>query len=826
MPDVGRKPGGSIRMMEAVRREVGQAARSLVRVPVFTLVAVLTLAVGIGASSAISAMVDAVLLRPLPYPNAHRIVRVALTVRPSAGLGGQAPFSDRGYQYFSADSSAFVAFGGYSGHPTLIPLTGDGPPVQVLAGRLTRGAFDVLGVEPALGRLPTSEEDAPGGPRVVLLSHGLWVDRYGGSTGALGQVINLNGTSVEIVGVMPIGFDFPDPDIDVWLPYQLDPTSGNYSRHHIEVLARLRSGVTMKWAEAYVGGRVSGLKGVGYSSDWFSGVFDGHARVWSLREDLVGDVRKPLWIVFASVVVVLLIACGNVANLLVVRAEGRVRDSAVRMALGASRASLAVRAYAESMMLAALGGALGALLSWVGVRALVAAVPKGLLRIDAVDMRLSVIASTVGATFLIGLVLGLLPAHRLTASRNLGALRDGCRGGTIGPGRHRVRRGLVVGQVAMALVLLMGSGLMVRTVWRLRAVDPGFIPGQVMTFGVRPVSAKYDGPEAVASLYDELRTQLRELPRVTNAGGTTTLPLTGGGSSLGAVIDEFPPAQGEFPPTFQVRRVTPGYFETLGIPIVEGRDFTSEDHRQRLGSLVISKAVKERYWPSSSALGKRITVAGTPARVVGVVGDIHDAGLHRPVERSLYLPMLDSVGGGVSVMSVVVRTVGAPLGQVSAVRQVLASVDPDLPMGDLRTLEAVVDASMSRTTFTMTLLLIGATISLFLCCVGIYGVMSYIVSQRTVEIGIRMALGASHQKVRREVLGEGLVLVGLGELLGLLVVVGAGRILMSLLYGVGPLDGPTLAGSMATFLVVGFVATLVPAVRASSLQPFEALRSD
>ena len=811
--------------METIWRDIRVAVRGFIRTPGFTVATLLTIAVGMGAITAMYTVVQGVLLRDLPYPDPDRIVRVAATVRPEAGGGETAPFSDRGYWHFVNNNRAFAEFGGYAGQLQQIPLTGDGIPIQVNVAAMTRSAFDILGVQPLRGRLPTAEEDAPGANIVLLISYGLWTNRWGSDPSVIGRAVDLNGQSMEIIGVMPPSFDFPEPEAQVWVPYRLDPASENFGGHHIVGLARLADGATLASAEADAKSLIARFDEVGYGPQWFTGVFDGGARVWTLEDDIVGDAREPLWILFGSVVFVLLIACSNVANLLLVRAETRTGESAVRQALGSGRGRIIRQVVTESLILALAGGLAGTLIAWASVRALVAAAPPALPRLDEIGVNGSVLAFTAVVSVLAGLLFSIFPAFRLGSNKSLGALREGGRGSAIGGGRHWLRSALVVLQVALALVLLVGSGLMIRTFQQLRSVDPGFDAHDVLTFGVRPIPSRYGGnAEGLAQAFDRLRERIGTLPGVTEVGGINTLPLAGQGAFLTSIIDEFPPAEDEFPPAFNVRRVTPGYFEAMGIPVVEGRTFTDDDNRLRLGSLIISENVKRQYWPETSALGKRIRVAGIPARVVGVVGDVHAESLEAEPGQFMYLPMLDSVGGGIGALTMAVRTRGNPTAIVGPVRQALSEMDPDLPLSDVRTLEAVVSNSLSRTTFTMALLILGAAVALFLGCVGIYGVISYIVVQRTTEIGVRMALGADPSGVRRLVLSQGMAVTGIGLALGLVATLGLGNVLSSLLYGVSRFDALTLVGGLVVFLAVATLATAVPAFRASRIPPSEALR--
>jgi putative ABC transport system permease protein len=805
--------------------DVRLAFRSLVKAPGVTLVVVLTLAVAIGANTAIFSVVESVLLRPLPYPDEDRIVRVAATVYDAgAGVGDRGnPFSDRGYRHFVENNRSFQTFGGYLG-PLQFPLTGDGPPLQVDVALTTLNAFNVLGMFPELGRLPTLEEDAPGGASVALLSYDLWVSQYGADPSILGRTIDLNGTSREVIGVMPAGYDFPTPEVDVWTPFRLNPASENFGGHYISAIARLATGVTIEAATEDARSLVARFDEVGYDASWFDGVFDGDAIVRPLRDYIVGDARQPLLIVLGTVGFVLLIACSNVANLLLVRADGRRQENAVRMVLGSSRARLVRLLLIESAVLALMGGAAGVLLAHAGTRALVSVGPAGIPRLDEIGLDGTALAFTGLLSVLTGLLFGVLPAIRSSSLGTMGALRDGSRGTTVGRGRHRSRNALVMTQVALAFVLVIGSGLMVRSFQALRSVDPGFSAEGVLTFGARPLPTKYESPEAMVRLYDRLISRLEAIPGVTEAGAIETLPLTGGGRNFAAVIEEFPPAEAEFPPTFQFRRTMPGYFETMRIPVIEGRTITPDDYDRR--SVVISRSIKDRYWPDTSALGKRIAIGDLSAQVVGVVGDVHDTSLRAAADQFLYLPMLDADGGDARPMAIVVRSAVGPLSVVSAIRSAIAELDGDLPIAQVRTMERVLGDSMSRTSFTMSLLLIGALIALFLGTVGIYGVLSYVVSQRTTEIGIRSALGASPGAVRRMVLSQGMSLAGVGVLMGLVAALALGRVIAAQLYGVSPVDPVTLIAASTIFVTVAVLASLLPAARAAGTAPVVALRGD
>ena len=804
------------------------ALRGVLKTRGLTLVVVLTLAVAIGANTAIFSVIDSVLLKPLPYPNEDRIVRVAATVHDSSETRGDRgnSFSDRGYWLFANNNRSFDAFGGYAG-PVPVPLTGDGTARQVAVALMTLSAFDVLGVPPVVGRLPTSEEDAPGGAAVALLSHDLWINQYGGDPAIVGRIVYVDGGPREVVGIMPEYFDFPVPDVDLWVPFRLNPASENSTAHYLSAVARLAPGVTMEAAAADARSLVARFDEIGYSASYFEGVFDGGAVVRPLRDYVAGDVRQPLLIVLGATGFVLLIACSNVANLMLVRAEARRGENAMRIALGGTRARLVRHVLTESALLALAGGIAGVVLAGMGIRMLIAIGPPGIPRLSEIEVSGAALTLTALVSMLAVVLFGLLPALRTGSARTADAFRAAGRSATPGRDRHRLRNMLVTTQVALAFVVVIGSGLMVRSFDALRSVDPGFAAERVLTFSVRPPLGRYEGPSAVAQLYQRMTERLEMIPGVARAGAIDTLPLTGPGRSVGTVIEEFPPDEGQFPPVFQVRRAAPGYFEALQIPLIEGRTLTPDDHSRRLGTVLISQSIKEAYWAETSAIGKRLTVSGgAVARIVGVVADVRSTSLDSPADRIVYLPMIDAEGGsGVEGMTLTVRTAIDPLRLVSPIRSAIAELDPDIPLADVRSMGRIVSDSISRASFTATLLSIAALVAFFLGTLGIYAVLSYIVSQRTTEIGIRAALGASGRSVRSMVLGQGLRLAGTGVLIGIGVTLALGSLLAAELYGVEPFDPATFATAVVIFLAVALFASLLPAARAAGTNPVDVLRN-
>lgn len=810
--------------MSELLHDVRIALRVLAKRPGFTFVTVLTLAVAIGATTAIFSVVDGVLLKPLPYPDADNIVTITL----DASKGGvpEMPFSPRGYWHFFNKNKTLSAFGGYVTQNQ--PLVGDNAePQQVTVAVMSRSAFDILGVPPLRGRVPSAEEDLPNGSNVVLLSYNLWRTRFGADPAMVGKTIDLNGARREVIGVMRDGYDFPTPDVAAWTPLQLDPASQNFGGHGINGIARLKPGVTVAAAVADAESLVARFAEAGYGPQWLTNVFTGKAAVHSYREELVGNVRQTLLVLLGSVAFVLLIACSNVANLFLLRAEGRTRETAVRIALGAGRGRVIRYVVVESLILALAGGAGGVLLAFLGTRLLVSIGPASIPRLHDIGITSGVLLFTLAISLFAGVLFGVLPALRSFSYRMVSALRDGGRGSTVGRERLSARQALVVAQVALALLLLVGSGLMVRSFQALRSVNPGFAPSGLLTFQLSPPPGRYTVPDGTAQFYDQLLAKLRALPGVQAAGAITQLPLSGSrGAYVATTIPDFPTGPNEFPPTFYLRRVTPGYFAAMRIPLVEGRLFEDRDHQQRLGTAVISQSIRTKYWPKVSPLGHRVAPSSAPAAIVGVVGEVHQAGLNQPMDPTIYLPMMDSVGGGVRAMSIVIRTSGSPQLLVATVRAQIHDLDPNLPITDVRTMDDVVGRSMNRTSFTTMLLVIAAVIGCFLGAVGIYGVISYSVTQRTAELGIRQALGADAGRIRTMVLREGMGLALLGTVIGLGVAMMMGRVMTNLLYGVTPFDLVTFTGGPAVFLTVAALACLLPAQRAARIAPSEALRAE
>ncbi len=809
-------------MLTAWLKDLQIAARVLRRSPGFAIVSILTVGIAIGANAAIFSVVNGVILRPLPYTQPENLYTFSL----DATKGGvpEMPLSPAGYWHFHNKNHSFEDMGSYVTQVQPLIVEGN-EPEQIDIAAVSASVFTTLKVSPLMGRLFTPDEDRPNGPQLAILSYNLWRTRFGGQQSVLGRTITLNGVPREVIGVMPRGFAFPDPRTAVWFALRLDPATQQFGGHFLTPIIRLKPGASAVGALADIKALIPRLSEVGYGPQWFGNVFSGNAKVVSLRESIVGNSQRPLLIVFGALAVVFLIACSNIANLFLVRTKTRNRETAVRLAMGATRRQLIRYTMAESSIIAIASGLLGVLLAYGGTRTLLALQPTAIPRLQEVGLNGTVLLFIAAITILASAMLGVLPAIRAAGVQVSAALRDGGRSATAGRESQATRALLVVTQVAMAVILLVGAGLMVRTAQALRRVDPGFDPGGVLTFNIALPPASYRPGDATAAFFASLLESIKAMPGVEAAGGIDALPLSQSGAFLAVNIEDHPVGPNDFPPVFQVRRVTPGYFETMKIPVKEGRVFDASDHEARLGTVVVSSGLASHYWPGASALGRRIAPS-TPAfeKIVGVVGEVRQQSLSKPTDQTIYLPMVDSVGGGVVRMSIVVRTSGDPLRLVPAIRAEVNRRDPKLPIIGMQRLQDAVADSMADTTFTMLLLAIAAGIALVLGSVGIYGLIAFIVGERTAEIGTRLSLGAEPLAVMRLFLGQAWALTGIGIGIGLGVSVVSTRLLGRLLYGINAFDPITWVLAPLVFLAVSTVACLIPASRAAAVDPAIALR--
>jgi predicted permease len=822
--------------VDSFAQNLRYAVRKLLRAPLFSTVAVLTLAVGIGSNAAIFSIVNGVLLKPLPFEDPEALVGIWHT---APGLGFDEVNQSPALHFtYVADNRTFESVGMWDNSQASV--TGLDEPEQVDAMYVTHQTLPMLGVRPVVGRTFTTEEDSPGGAETAVLGHAYWQDRFGGDPDAVGRTIVVNGVSREIIGVMPDGYRFLRHDPAIYLPFRFDESNiftGNFS---YQAVGRLRADATIEQANADVA-RMVPIAVERYPGGLTLGMLE-QARfgplVRPLKQDVVGDLGSVLWVLLGTVGIVLLIACANVANLFIVRAEGRQREIAVRTAMGAGGREISGQLLTESLLLGLVSGVAGLALASGGLRLLQAIGPERLPRLHEVGLDPIVLAFTLGISVLTGVLFGLVPALQYGRPNLVTSLKEGGRGGSAGKERHLARNTLVVAQMALALVLLAGSGLMIRSVQALRAVDPGFdAPEEVLTFRVTIPSAEVAEPDQVAITHQEVLRRVRMIPGVAAASFSTSVTMDGADSSDGVEVEDFPVEADQIPPIRRLKYVGGDYFETMGNPVLAGRSIVWSDVEDRALVAVVTEGFAREYWDSpAAAIGERIRVFGAELathdwrEIVGVVGNVHDDGLSQGPVTVVYWPQVVADWYGEELftsrsMGYAVRTsTGRPQELLPQVRDAVWSVNPNLPLANVNTLQELVDDSMARTSFTLVMLGIAAAVALFLGAVGIYGVISYVVSQRTREIGVRMALGAEKADVSRMVLKQASLLALGGVLIGLLAAAGLTRLMSSLLFGVSPVDPVTFGGVAATLALIALLASYLPARRASSVDPVVALR--
>jgi len=802
----------------------------------FTAIALITLAIGIGANTAVFSVVNGVLIKPLPYPNSDELVGVWHSA-PGVNIP-KLNVSPTMHFTYREEGQTFREFGLWSNGG--VTITGQAEPEQVRSIDVTDGTLQALGVAPAFGRWFTKEDDTPGTPETVMLMPGYWHRRFGGDQSVVGRTLTIDAKPHTVIGVMPDTFQFLDEQADVLLPMRFDRSRvflGNFSYQGI---ARLRPGVTLEQANADVGRMLPiWLKAwpapMGLDRKVFENAHIGPG-LTPLKQDIVGDIRETLWVLMGTIGVVLLIACANVANLLLVRVEGRQQELATRAALGAGWRRIARELLHESLLLGLMGGVLGLAVAYGALKLLLAIGPETLPRLRDITIDPAVLGFTLLASLLSGLFFGAIPILKYSGPHLVTAIRSTSRTSSHSRERHHARSVLVVAQVALALVLLVASGLMIRTFQTLRNVQPGFTrPGEVQMLRVSiPESVQADA-ERVARTYNEILEKVAAIPGVKAAAMVSSAPLEGFNSNdpVGAEDKTYDP--GKIPPIRRFKFISPDYFRTVGTPLVAGRDITWTDVFDDRHVVVISDNMAREMWGSSqAALGKRIRVANIDhwREIVGVVGDVYDDGVHEPASTIVYWPMMVSKFWGnerfvARSLTYVVRSERTSTDAFLAqVRQAVWSVNGSLPLALVRTLKEVYDRSMARTTFALVMLAIAGGMALLLGLIGIYGVISYAVSQRTREIGIRMALGVDHKEVKRMFVRHGLVLAGIGIAIGVGVAAGVTRLMASLLFHVSPLDGLTYLAVSLVLATAAVLASYLPARRAAGLDPVEALRAE
>jgi putative ABC transport system permease protein len=792
------------------------AARMLVRSPGFSLVAILTLALGIGANTAIFSVVNALLLRPLPYPAAGQLVMVWQDLRARGGPADEwaTPGNFVDWRDSRAIFASTAAMQGWQ--PT---LTGVAEPEPLFGEQVTQEYFDVLGVRPALGRAFAPEEDVPNAPRVVVLSHGLWQRRFGGDRAMVGRSIILGGEPHEVIGVMPDGFrPAVLPQAELWRPRRLNTANPSRGAVVLRIVARLPDGVTLEQARG--------------SADVLSRRLEqrypetntgARINIVSLQEQVVGQMRPGLLVLLGAVGFVLLIACVNIANLLLARASGRGREIAVRMALGAVRLRVVRQLLTESILLACLGGALGVLLGVWGVALLVSIAPAGAPRTDEIGLDGMVLGFAAALTLLTGLLFGLVPALQVSRPELTPALREGGRG-SAGPAGQRVRRALIVSEVAVALMLLVGSGLLLRTFLRIQSVDLGFDPDNVLVGLIVPPQVKYRNDTERAVLYDRLLERIQALPGIESSALASVIPL-GGDSDMTILIEGQPvPRSSSEAQATWYRLVSADYLQTMGISVRSGRMFEAGEPAP---ILVVNETAARRFWPGQDPIGRRVRfddAASAPwFTVVGVAEDVKMRGARGGARAEVYIPYWQMPEPGVNV---VLKAAGDPTLLIGPLRQAVREVDPDMPVSNLTPMATVVSDSIAEPRFLAMLVGVFAALALILAAIGIYGVMSYAVLQRTSEIGVRMALGAGRNEVFGLIVGDGLTLAGTGIGIGLVASFALARSIRTLLFGVGAIDPLTFVVTTVTLLAMAALACIVPAYRATRVDPMVALKAE
>lgn len=819
---------------------VKPAWRSLRRSPAFTVTASLTLIIGIGAAVAIFALVNGVLLRPLPYGDPDRLVVPYHNMQ----LIGLAKGNQTQGTYFTYKKLArsLEAIGVYqAGAVNVSDPRGGSEPQRMGSAFVTQSVIPLLQVPPLIGRIFTEAEDAPKGPNVVIISEGLWRSRFGADRGVLGRTIDVNGRTWEIIGVMPTRFRFPSPETQIWIPMRLDANDPSPGGFNYDGIARLRKGVTIAAASRDL---VSVLpKILELSPNLAPGVSTqmllDQARpvpfVAPLKDDVTGGIAKTLWIVAAAAGVVLLVACANVTNLILVRADGRQRELAVREALGAGRGRVTMYFLGESIVVTAVSAAAGVALAAVAIRLLVSMGPRSIPRLSEVHIDLATVAFAIVVSALVAAVCSIVPVLRIGRVHLSNALREGGRGGTAGRARQRVRSALVAGQIALALVALASSGLLLRTFERLNAVRPGFEPEGLATFWVALPYARYTSDTSVVRFYSQLLDRVRAVPGVRDVGLSSRLPFEqNGGWSKDPLYpeDDLATYANKIPPLNFYTTTDGGYFHVMGIPLIAGNTFDRPE-LQRGDEAIISRATAIQFWKDSTGqrvLGKRFReLPGTPwLTIVGVVGDTRDSSLASPPSLVVYRPQSISNGTHSTqwTMALVVRTGSEPTAITSAIQRAVRDLDPTLPLFDIRSMSEITAASMAQLSFTIIVLGAAALVTLILGAVGLYGVMAYVVSLRTRELAVRIALGATPSAVIRMLTTQGVVVTGFGVAAGLVLFVIVARALKSLLFGVASMDPVTLLSASLLLVGIAAFASWLPARRTARVDPADVLRAE
>jgi putative ABC transport system permease protein len=817
---------------------VRHSLRRLLKSPAFALTAIITVGAAIGANALIFSVVNGVILKPLPYAEPKTLVGAWL-VAPGVMPGA---LNQSAATYFMLRDSAqsFTDIGLWnSGSAT---VTGRGEPEQVETLDVTDGTLPILGIQPALGRGFSKEDDLPNGPRVVMVSHGYWQRAFGASPAAIGQSLTLNGTAREVIGVLPEDFTFLRANPLVIVPMKINRATIHAAGFNYRGLARLKPGVSLEQANADVERLLPSLTQRFKLPQGFTQKMFDEARFGSLVRpldiDVVGDIGSMLWILLGTVGLVLLVACANVANLFLVRAEARQQELAIRLALGAESKQVAWQLMAESLLVALIGGVLGTGLAYGGIQLLRYLKPAQLPRLNEITIDPIVLLFTLGVSVIAGLLFGAIPILKYARPQLAGALKDGSRGSSEGRERHRARHTLVVAQVALAAILLVASGLMVRTFIAMRDVPPGFRnPEQLLTLRISIPTAVISDPAQTARTHEQIVRKLEAVGGVESVGVASEVTMGGNANNDPIWVEDFPFAGTGIPPLRRHKYMGDGYFTTMGNPVVAGRGLTWNDVHTWSKIALVSDNLAREYWGEpAKALGRRIRRSPESPwyEIVGVVGDERQDGATQPAPTIVYWPMMTADSAGDVKSTNIIRSLAYVIrssrlespGFLGEVQQAVWSVNPNLPLARVRTMQQIYEESMAQTSFVLVILGIAAAVTLLLGVVGIYGVVAYIVSQRRREIGIRMALGARAPEVQRMFVTRGVALAGVGLAVGLTAASAVMRLLGSLLYGVSPFDPVTYGLVIVGLAAVAFVATWLPARQATRIDPMNALRSE
>jgi putative ABC transport system permease protein len=809
--------------MENLIQDLRYSLRTLLKKPLFTIVAIITLALGIGANTAIFSVVNSVLLRSLPYKEANRLVMVWENNR----TRGRATNVINPANFLDWQQQNTVFEGMSALYDSRFNLTGAGDPEEISGQVVSTNFFSLLGTQPMLGRGFLDSEGIAGQDNVAVISYGLWQRRFGGSPDILEKSIIVDGQSVNVVGVMPADFNFliksgiqVGNPADVWTPMVFTDNFRLRRGRFMMSVARIKPGITFEQAQAEMTGIANNLEQQypNFNTGW--GI-----NLVPVAEQLVGDLRRPLIILLSAVGFVLLIACANVANLMLSRAASRQKEIAIRSAMGAGRARIIRQLLTETILLSLVSGSVGLLLALWGVDALMKLAPRQLVPLQQVGLNYGVMLFTFLLSVLTGVIFGLAPALTISRTNLNEALKEGGKGSGSDTSNSRVRNLFVVAEVALALILLIGSGLMLKSFYRLQSVNPGFDATNLLTFKLALPGSKYPDDAKRLAFFKEASERIKSLPSVRSVGAINFMPFTGLGAATGFEIEGRPAPTPAERPTTESRVVDPNYFETMGIMFLDGRNFNPRETAEMLHVVIINETLAEKYFPGENPLGKRVTIymkgENLPCEIIGIVRDVKHHGLTAEPRAMAYWPQPELV---YPFMTLAVRTNGDPLNAVGAIQREIQTMDKDQPLADVRTMESWIGDSVATTRFAAVLLTLFAAVALILACVGIYGVLAYSVTQRTHEIGIRVALGAKSIDVLQLIVGSGMKLTAIGIVIGLVAAFSLTRVMESLLFGVSTTDLLTFLSVPALLLGVALVACLVPARRAARTDPMVALR--